>query len=424
MLCLPTRRISAMKFKIITILFAISLSLSANKPLKIGVIADPHFLSEKLMDDNYAVDSYIASSGKNIKVVPKVLDQVLKSYEQNVPDILLINGDMTKDGERQSHLDLVAKLKPLQDKGTRVFVVPGNHDINMPNSVQYVGNKTISTANVSPDEFIEIYKNCGYGDALKRDTASLSYVAKLDESTWLLTIDVARYKEYKDRSLSSGKLSPQTEQWVVDVLTEAHENNIEVIGMMHWGLVEHIMFQSMFFKDYLVQDWQRLASLFADLGMKAIFTGHFHSNDITAYTSAAGNTIYDIETGTLSAYPFAYRTIEYSKGSMDIKTQNVKSVPGYPNLADDNKKEMLLLAKKMADQKLKSSGYNLSDSVRTKMADAIAQLFVLHLAGDEQLTPDLEQAILEMAKTMDAPVDLDDLELDFAPADNNVILDF
>ena len=61
--------------------------------------------------------------------------------------------------------------------------------------------------------------------------------------------------------------------------------------MMHWGFAEHIMYQSSFFKDYLVDDYQRLANLFADNGIKAIFTGHFHSNDITAFTSEKGNVL-------------------------------------------------------------------------------------------------------------------------------------
>lgn len=375
------------------------------------------------MDGGYAVENYIAASGKNIKAVPAVLDQVLSNYMQGTPpDVLLINGDMTKDGERQSHLDFVAKLKPLQEKGTKVYVVPGNHDINMPNSMEYKGNKTFPTPNVSPEEFVDIYKDCGYGDAIKRDTASLSYVAQLDSQTWLLTIDVARYKEYKDRSLSSGKLSPTTEKWIIQVLEEARNQNIQVIGMMHWGLVEHIMHQSEFFGDYLVQDWKRLSALFADIGMKAIFTGHFHANDITAYTSPAGNTIYDIETGTLSAYPFAYRMIDYSPTQMKIATANVESIPDYPNLAKDDRENMRLLAEKRAAQKLNSLGYGLPDDVTKKMAKALSQIFILHMAGDETLDSDLKEAIKEMSQAMDAPFDTEDLNLDFFPADNNVIL--
>ncbi|WP_165041714.1 metallophosphoesterase [Dysgonomonas sp. ZJ709] len=413
-----------MRYIIFYILLILSLGLSASQPLKIGVISDTHYLSERLMDDGNAINNYIASSGKNIKAVPQVLDQVLAYYNENKPDILLVSGDMTKDGEKQSHLDFRARLKPLQDRGTKVFVIPGNHDINMPNAVRFEGDKAEPVDNVSPQEFADIYKDCGYGTALKRDTASLSYVAQLDNGTWLLAIDVARYKEYTTRSLSSGKLSPETEKWVIEILDEAKEKNIQVLGMMHWGLVEHIMYQSTFFKDYLVDDWQRLAPLFADKGMKAIFTGHFHANDITAFTSDNGNTIYDIETGTLCSYPFSYRSIDYSPTSMNISTFNVMSIPQDPSLAVNSKIRMEQLSERLATQKISNMGFGLPDTVVSRMAKVMGQVFVQHAYGDEKMTDDMRKWIQQLSLTLDSPVDMNDIELDFFPADNNITITF
>jgi len=389
-----------------------------------GVITDTHYLSEKLMDDGYALQDYIYTNGKNIKATPAVLDKVIDDYLQSDIEVLLICGDMTKDGARQSHLDFVNKLKPLQDKGVKVFVVPGNHDINMPTAMEYKGNKKLPVANISPEEFSDIYAGCGYGDALKRDTASLSYVATLGENTWLLTIDAARYKEYKTRSISGGKISPTTEKWIVGVLDEAREKNIRVVGMMHWGLTEHIMYQSIFFKDYLVDDWSRFANLFADKGMKAVFTGHFHSNDISVFTSDAGNKIYDIETGTLSAYPFAYRFVDVYPGKMNIRTKNITSIPDNPNLAEEDKLRMQALSEQLAMQKLKGLGYKLSPEVLPQFAEVLSRIFILHSFGDEKPDERLKLSIKNLAEAMNAPVDLDDIELDFPPADNNVEIVF
>ncbi|SBW04510.1 metallophosphoesterase [uncultured Dysgonomonas sp.] len=407
---------------ILFLLFATS--IFAGEPIRIGVITDTHYLSEKLMDDGYALQDYIQVSGKNIKDAPAVLDKVLDDYLHSDIQVLLVSGDMTKDGEKQSHLDFVNKLKPLQDKGVKVFVIPGNHDINMPNSVEFKGNKTLPVSNVTPKEFTDIYASCGYNNALLRDTASLSYVALLDAHTWLVAIDAARYKEYKTRSISGGKISSDTEKWLVEVLDEARLQNVTVIGMMHWGLTEHIVYQSMFFKDYLVDDWKRLANLFADKGMKAVFTGHFHSNDISAFTSDKGNTIYDIETGTLSGYPFSYRFIELSEKGMDIKTKNVTSLPDNPALAEEDKQRMQSLSNKLAVQKLKGMGYNLPDDVSKQFADVLSQIFVLHLYGDEKPDEKLKQSMLRLSKAMETPMDMEDLQIDFPPADNNVQIAF
>lgn len=413
-----------MKQILIYILLILSLNLYANEPIRIGVISDTHFLSEKLMDDGYAMQDYVLNNGKNIKDIPAVLDKVLNDYLQSDIQVLLVSGDITKDGEKQSHIDFAEKLKPLQKKGVQVFVIPGNHDINMPNSVEFRGNKTLPVDNISREEFAEIYSNCGYNNALKKDTESLSYVAELDNKTWLLAIDAARYKEYKTNSISAGKIPTTTEQWIKNILDQAKEKNILVIGMMHWGLTEHIMYQSSFFKNYLVQDWERLANMFADNGMKAIFTGHFHSNDISAFTSSNGNTIYDIETGTLSAYPFSYRFVELSDQGMDIKTRNITSTTDNPNLAEEDKIRMQMFSEKQAKQKLKGLGYNLPDSTLSEMANVLSQIFVLHAYGDEKISDDLKEAMEKLSIQLDTPIDLTEIELDFHPADNNVKITF
>ena len=72
------------------------------------------------------------------------------------PDLLLISGDLTHHGERQSHLDLVTDLLSLEKEGVRVLVVPGNHDINIPNAVAYRGDKSFRLESVTKDEFVAL----------------------------------------------------------------------------------------------------------------------------------------------------------------------------------------------------------------------------------------------------------------------------
>lgn len=413
-----------MRYVILNLFILLSVYIEASEPIKIAVITDMHYLSEKLMDDNYALDNYVLSSGKNVKDAPVILDKVLDDYLHSDIQVLLICGDMTKDGEKQSHIDFVKKLKPLQDKGVKVYVVPGNHDINVPNAVEFKGNVVLPVQSITPADFVDIYSQCGYDIAIKRDNASLSYVTALNDRTWLVAIDAAKYKEYTTRTISSGTISSDTEQWIVNVLDEARQKDIQVVGMMHWGLAEHMVYQSMFFKDYLVEDWTRLANVFADKGMKAIFTGHFHSNDITAFTSEKGNTIYDIETGTLSTYPFAYRFVELSKTGMNITTRNITSIPDKPNLAKDEKQRMIGLSGNLAKQKLKNLNLNFPDSISAQFAAVLAQIFVLHAYGDEKADEKLRASMKQLSLAMDSDSDMSELELDFPPVDNNVKITF
>lgn len=416
-----------MKYIITLFLVLTSTHCFANQPIKIGVISDTHYLSEKLMDNGQALNKYINYSGRNIKDVPIIIDDVI-NYYLNIPDldVLLICGDMTKDGEKQSHIDFVNKLKPLQDKGVKIYVIPGNHDLNRAKAtVGYKGEDTYNVEYATPQDFIQIYQNYGYGNTIEKDSLSLSYVSKIDDTTWLLAIDAAEYDRYDQGFVSSGKIKDSTEKWILNILDKAKEQNINVLGMMHWGITEHMPYQSDFFPDYLVTDWKKYSNLLADKGVKAIFTGHFHSNDISAHTSPASNTIYDIETGTLVSYPFAYRLIEYNGNEMNITTQNITSIASNPTLVEDSKKILENLAQKVATNKLTRMGLEDNPDLVAQLAKIISEIFIIHLAGDEQLTDELKNQILALSSIMEAsPEDITDFEFDFVPADNNVTIQF
>ncbi len=398
------------------------LSLQAQSPLRIGVMTDTHYLSAQLMDGGYAAQDYVLTSGRNIVESSAIVDEVIADFAASDINVLLVCGDIAKDGERLSHQDFAAKLKPLHEKGVRVFVVPGNHDINVPHPRGYKGNTTYDAESTSPVQFADIYAPFGYDNAIQRDTASLSYVAALDDTTWLLTIDAARYREYTSKTISAGRIPSSTCTWIESVLALAREKNMRVVGMMHWGLVEHMPMQSSFFADYLVADWQRIAALLADNGVKMMFTGHFHANDITLYTSDNGNKIYDIETGALCSYPFAYRLIDLYADRAVVKTKNITSTPDSRHLAADSRRQMEDIARRMAQNKLKNMGLNMPDNVLKPMADVLSQVFILHLGGDEKMTPELEAAVDNLMQGSDD--DAFSGELDFYPPDNDVEIIF
>ncbi len=407
------------------ILFFLTSQLSpwAAKPIKIAVISDVHYLSSQLAGKGAALEKYETAMGKNTEDLHAVLDKVVTDLRDESPDILLIPGDMTKDGEKQSHLDFKEKLQPLTKNGTQIFVVPGNHDINVPTSKKYTGDKTEPAENVTAEEFAQIYADFGYGKALKRDTASLSYLAFINDSLWLLCFDTNRYNEYRTSTLSSGRILPQTLQWALEILSQAKEKNINIIGMMHHGLVEHMPYQNTFFPEYLVDDREKNANILADSGLKFVFTGHFHSNDITSYTSTAGNTITDVETGSLAQFPFPYRMILLENGILKINTRVVNSIPSKPQLAEEYKEKLRQQTEASALSKINGLNIPLPKEIRQALAHVIVQMNLLHVCGDEQLTEEMVQAIKNFSKIMGQEnFDSSTFQLDYPPADNKVEL--
>ncbi|MDD2475641.1 MAG: metallophosphoesterase [Dysgonamonadaceae bacterium] len=406
------------KYILLTLLI-FSSTVFPQQALKIVVISDIHYLSSKLATPGVALQNFEITTGRNTKELHAVLDKVIANLHSYQPDVLLITGDITNHGERDSHIDFIAKLKPLTDSGTRIFVVPGNHDVNIPNSKKYVGDTSTPTYNVSAQEFAELYSPYGYGKALKRDTASLSYLAKINENTWILSIDSNRHKEYKTSSISAGKIPPKTLRWTLEILQEAKAKGIKVIAMMHHGLVEHMPYQAVFFSDYLIDDWQKIAETLADNGLKIMFTGHFHSNDITSFTSSKGKTIYDIETGSLAGYPFPYRLITLENNTLNIETEFIKSTPSNPNLKEEYRQKTEQIARRVAKSKIQSMDLPIPSDLKNTLIELVVKMQLLHMKGDEKLDKEMLQMIEQLSELVGGPdADFSTFELDFPPADN------
>ncbi|HOM63074.1 MAG TPA: metallophosphoesterase [Dysgonamonadaceae bacterium] len=388
-----------------------------------AVMSDIHFLGTDLAQSGEALTKYENATGRNVNELHAVLDETLKQIEAASVNALLICGDLTNHGERGSHLELIRKLTSLKQKGIRIYVIPGNHDVDIPDAKAYVGDESSPTQTVSAKEFAELYAPFGYSGAIRRDSASLSYLSALTDSLWLLSLDSNRYNEHTATSISGGRLLPQTVQWAMDILSEARSKNITVLGMMHHGLVEHMPYQATFFPNYLVEDWKKLAAEFADAGMSVVFTGHFHANDISSLTSANGNTIYDVETGSLSQYPLPYRLIEIDGNTLKIDSHFIQSVEGVPNLQEKYQEKMEKYAKASAEAQLSRLKIPLAEETRQALADLLSRINILHVAGDEKVDAETAEAIQKLAESVgDENFDAKSFQLDFPPADNHLTL--
>ncbi len=390
--------------------------------LKIAVITDIHYLSPQLAEAGKALSGFEEATGRKITDLHEVLNVVLTHLGKEAPHVLLVAGDITNHGERRSHLGFIELLAPLQKSGTRIFVIPGNHDVNISDANAYKGETRKPVEGITAGEFVRLYGAFGYDDALQRDSASLSYLAELDEKIWLLAIDSNQHQD-QSTSVSAGRILPETMEWALRILREAKEKGITVLGMMHHGLVEHMPYQESFFPDYLVNDWRTQAGRLADAGLGIIFTGHFHANDISLFTSPAGNKIYDVETASLAQYPFAYRIMLLQHGRLSVNTHFVTSIPGNTEFESESRRRLEAITRRTARNRLNNiSGLPFPDEIREHLTEMIVQLNLMHVRGDEANNPRLQQSIALFEALMGAEAETDSLVFDFPPVDNNVIL--
>lgn len=322
-------------------------ALAAEKPqdmnLRIAVMSDLHYLSPDMIADTEDFEHAFNSDRKLLKESSSVLHEMLERVRADKPDILLVSGDLTKDGEQECHAALAKQLQQLQQDvpGLKIYVINGNHDIRNYNAKNFntADGKAVPATRTEPEDFKRIY-DFVYSDptviatftpAEGNKAGGLSYVARPVEGLTVIAMDTCRYSSDNtsngdDEHETSGAISADLEKWVIEQTTAAKARGDLVIGLEHHGLVPHFDVQPTILPMYLVNGYERIAQEYADAGMSVVFTGHMHAVDIAAMTTAAGNTFYDIETGSALTYPCPVRFVDLRRSTVGGETNTYMSV--------------------------------------------------------------------------------------------------
>lgn len=319
-------------------------ALAAEKPqdmnLRIAVMSDLHYLSPDMIADTEDFEHAFNSDRKLLKESSSVLREMLERVRADKPDILLVSGDLTKDGEQECHAALAKQLQ--QDvPGLKIYVINGNHDIRNYNAKNFntADGKAVPATRTEPEDFKRIY-DFVYSDptviatftpAEGNKAGGLSYVARPVEGLTVIAMDTCRYSSDNtsngdDEHETSGAISADLEKWVIEQTAAAKARGDLVIGLEHHGLVPHFDVQPTILPMYLVNGYERIAQEYADAGMSVVFTGHMHAVDIAAMTTAAGNTFYDIETGSALTYPCPVRFVDLRRSTVGGETNTYMSV--------------------------------------------------------------------------------------------------
>jgi hypothetical protein len=396
------------------------------------VMSDLHIYDPSLGTEGSAFESYLAADRKLLRESTEIMDAAVAAIENEKASFVLVPGDMTKDGERVCHDLAISYLKQLESSGKKVYVVPGNHDIDNGHSFKYVGDTAERVPNITPAEFVDMYGDFGYKEALYRDSASLSYVAEPQSGLWLLALDSCRYNENieNEAPVTDGKFSTATLQWIEQMLQKAAIENKAVVVMVHHGVVEHYVGQEKNFGQYLLDDFPEVSKMLAEYNVRLAFTGHYHAQDITmARWKDPDKFIFDIETGSLVTYPSPYRIVSIdATQKAEIITKHVESIRSHPNDFQEYARAYVQSGiEGIATRTI--MGYKVNQAEAKKLAGQVAQAFVAHYYGDENLPARQEalqssglsipgRAVLLFRKNL-----VIGLWHDLPPPDNNVTID-
>ena len=396
---------------------------------KIAVLSDLHYMDPSLLKaDGSAFQMYLMQDPKLLAESGAILQQIIRNLLAEKPDLVLISGDLTKDGELISHRSILRQLQILRSNHIKVLVVPGNHDINNPDAKSFDGDNASSVATITPENFKSLYADFGYKNAIAMDPNSLSYVSEPLKDLRILAIDANEY--YNNTPLYcvvAGNIKDATMEWAKKQLADAKAKGKTVIGMMHHGLIEHFPGESAIFPDYLVDNWGDKADELMQAGLKIIFTGHFHSNDAIQRTT--GNlSLVDIETGSPVIYHSPYRIIRLENNKLYIKTEHIEHIfyPGLRGISfHEYEKEFSLNGFEIqARYMLMSPPYNIPEEVAVQISPVFAEAMLAHFAGNETIT---DEAIAKIQAISEVSSDLANiiygLYTDLPPADNDLTVD-
>ena len=320
-------------FLVFVLVLVASFVEGVSAQIRFMIASDPHVMAQELYDVPYGI-AFQSELHNDLKVVEDsqwLFEDFVHRVVSAHPDILLVPGDMTKDGEKVSHELVAQKLEEVRRAGIKVYVVPGNHDIENPLARRYRGIMALKEPSISLKEFTEIYEADGYGEAVMMDTLTSSYMVYPTKDLAIICINSVIPNEYKSRYVH-GRVHWPLLKWIEAAARKAEEDHRMVLGMMHHEIMEHHDQESTFAPTAMT-NMEHIAGLpsiaevrnvLRQSGIEVVITGHYHIQSIKQMMTPYGE-ITDVTTGALSGFPSAYRhmTLSPEKGEVRITSDNL-----------------------------------------------------------------------------------------------------
>lgn len=288
---------------------------------KIIVATDIHYLSSRINDKGNAFFYTVNNAdGKLVQYCDEIFsafgDEVIKTQ----PDILILSGDLTFNGEKASHEELSKKLNEIQSKGVQVLTIPGNHDIDSTTPCGFKGDEYYQVESINAEQFKELYYDFGMKQAQSIDKNSFSYIYKVNDDLYVLMLDT--------NAFGQNFVQDESYQWIEEQLKMVKRNRAQVITVTHQNLFAHNEQLSF---GYQLYDADELLEMFKKYKVKCNLSGHIHMQHIKS------DDITEIATSSLLVSPVQYGVIEFDGNiSYQTKSVDVSAWAKDNKLADEN----------------------------------------------------------------------------------------
>lgn len=284
------------------------------RPVSFYIVSDTHYYENSLGVEGEAYDNYIKREQYFMRESGPIAEATFKRIsEDKETDIVIMPGDLTKNGEIESHKSFIKELKKLKESGKKIYVITAGHDYGT--SFAFRNNKKVEAEGADFDALPEMYKDFGYGSAIAFDEPTQSYVAEICEGIRMLGICCDSLNQPK------GAMDERLMAWAKEQLDKAKNDNCSVFAICHYPIIPSVPVFDLV-GDAKIKEWRKVATFLADNGVELVFTGHMHIQSINEFFSENGNRLIDICTSCLPGSPAKYRKVTIDNNSV-LKVESI-----------------------------------------------------------------------------------------------------
>ncbi len=285
--------------------------------LDIVVVSDLHFYDKSLFQDcSWFGDAWLYEDGQMIHYTHDFVKKFVDEMIRQQPNLILISGDLTYNGEKVSHEALAELLKQLENNDIEVAIINGNHDVNSMFAYGYNEEGAYDIEGITFDEFKKIYQDFGYNQSFSQDKHSLSYALHLNNNYDLVVVDSCKSESYSTASA----IKEETMTWLEDTLKEIETQNKKTLVMMHHNVFIHC---ESIYQGYVLENADAMKSLLNQYNVPLVLSGHSHIQH-----TMNNDHLSEIVSSAFSIAPIQYGQLTLSENTITYETKKLSNVEG------------------------------------------------------------------------------------------------
>lgn len=362
--------------------------------IRIAILSDPHMHDVGFGGEGPVVRS-LADTIHSTRVYNEsaaALRQVLADIAAERPDLVIIAGDLTDDGQQANWAAMAEVLAGYRrEHGTRIFATPGNHDqwagAGKPltkDRIEEDGRVTELAGAPAPGAVLmPSMRMVGYADEIRHARAfgymreatdlcwetpfgasdrledrspdgipDLSYLVEPIAGLWLMSVDANVYLAGGEGHVDCSKdgwnatlaHKPYLLPWMTDVASRARRLGKRLVAFSHYPVADIFSDTTAALETVegartgrrQMPDEDAIRAL-ADTGIGLHFSGHFH---VDATAADPSGRLVNIALASTVAFPAGWKLLELDGERTRITTRPLCSAPGFNRWEDRYRAEV------------------------------------------------------------------------------------